>query len=337
MENIDEYYENNYKLLTNSEEEDQIYKVVGDEKIFRYDYQAETVLRKLDIPENAHILDYGCAKGSTLKKLAQKKNDIVPYLFDVTDAYRTFWDSFCPDENTSVSRLPEEWHGRMDIVTSFFSFEHTPDLNSIFPGLLQLLKDNGLLYFIVPDVIQNKADFIVVDHVNHFTDCSLMILLEKHGFRIQEIDKDSHAGAMIVIAQKCKTVEAGSRYYPDDSSRELILRQVKDMASYWKNIGNRIRDFEKTLGNTYNAVIYGAGFYGTYIMACLKNKDNVKYFIDRDPYRQNHRFFNRNVLDPDDLPVEIDAVFVGLNPAIAVQNIEIIDSWKNKNLNMFYL
>src|SRR3712207_9139150 len=64
------------------------YKVVDGKKIFRLEHQAATLLRKLQIPQGARILDYGCAKGASIRSVLTVRPDIAAYLFDVSEAYR---------------------------------------------------------------------------------------------------------------------------------------------------------------------------------------------------------------------------------------------------------
>ena len=65
------YYESDYKILLSDEEEDQIYEVKEGEIVYRTDHQITTLLHKLNLPAGATVLDYGCAKASTLKKLGR--------------------------------------------------------------------------------------------------------------------------------------------------------------------------------------------------------------------------------------------------------------------------
>ncbi|MFX6035632.1 hypothetical protein ABTE74_19830, partial [Acinetobacter baumannii] len=55
-------------------------------------------------------------------------------------------------------------------------------------------------YAIVPNTFTNSVDFLVADHVNHFTHTSLQTLLANHGFDLLEADAHSHRGAFVVTA-----------------------------------------------------------------------------------------------------------------------------------------
>src|SRR5207253_1798225 len=90
LKNLGEYYANAYKVLINSEDEDNLYEVSNGKRIFRFDHQADVLLTKVELPSGALILDYGCAKSTTLKLLARKRPDIVPHLFEVSEMYLPF-------------------------------------------------------------------------------------------------------------------------------------------------------------------------------------------------------------------------------------------------------
>lgn len=337
VDNIDSYYDKDYKLLVESDEEDQIYCIQDDKKVFRYDHQVDTLVKLLDIPEGARVLDYGCAKATTLKKLIKRRSDIAPYLFDVSDMYVPFWKKFADDESWSTYKLNKFWNGTIDVVTSFFSLEHVASPKSMLMNIRNLLKTDGLFYCVVPDIFQNSADFVVVDHVNHFTRPSISRLFADSGFDILDINTVDHASGMIVIAKKSSHEPSEGDISISDDARFAIAVKVSEIADYWSGLASRIQSFEATLPESAQVVIYGSGFYGTYIASCLVKQEKIRFFIDRDPYRQSKKLFGKAIIDPDAMPESIDTVFVGLNPASARQNIAMISSWQTRKLQFFYL
>jgi len=337
LDNLTDYYDKNYMLLVESEDQDQIYCIRDGEKVFRYDHQVDSLLKLVDIPLGAHVLDYGCAKASTLKKLAQRRSDITPYVFDVSDTYVSFWGKFVDVENWATHAVNNAWEGTMDLVTSFFSLEHVASPKQMLTTIRDLLKADGLFYCIVPDVMQNVADFIVVDHVNHFTRSSVSRLFADCGFRVHDINTEEHTSAMIVIAQKSTECEVAGDISLTDDERSAVSAKVVEMSGFWAALASRIRTFESALQAPAQAAIYGSGFYGTYIASCLTDLESIKFFLDRDPYRHGKSLFGKTIIDPELMPDSIDTVLVGLNPANARQNIEMITSWRAREIQFFYL
>jgi SAM-dependent methyltransferase len=295
------------------------------------------LIKLLDIPEGANVLDYGCAKAATLKKIVELRSDITAYLFDVSDMYVPFWKKFANENNCATYELNDSWSGTIDVVTSFFSLEHVASPKNMLSNIRNLLKTDGLFYCIVPDVLQNIADFVVVDHVNHFTRSSISRLFADSGFDVQDINTDDHASAMIVIARRsAQGVTAGDVAIPYDERCEVAAK-VSEMAEYWGGLASRIQVFEAALPESGQVAIYGSGFYGTYIASCLADQERIRFFLDRDPYRQSKKLCGKAIIDPESMLESIDTVFVGLNPAIARQNIEMISSWKARKIQFFYL
>lgn len=72
------YYDSNYRILLDHEDEDQIYLVEGERIVYRTEHQVNTLLSKLDLPCGTRLLDYGCAKASdppTVAGLAPRSTD----------------------------------------------------------------------------------------------------------------------------------------------------------------------------------------------------------------------------------------------------------------------
>ena len=198
---VSEFYDKNYDLLINSEDEDQIYKIENGVELFRYDFQVDTLLQKLEIPLNAKILDYGCAKAASLKKICAIRGDIEPFVYDISKSYIDYWDQFIPKDNQSTYKPDISWNGTINIITSFFSLEHVSDPNHELARIYDLLENDGIVYAIVPNVYENPADFIVADHINHFSKESITYLFQKNNFDVLEIDSITHNSAFIVIAR----------------------------------------------------------------------------------------------------------------------------------------
>jgi hypothetical protein len=109
------------------------------------------------------------------------------------------------------------------------------------------------------------------------------------------------------------------------------------MAEYWRDISQRIRDFEKELGATDVVAIYGAGFYGNFIASRLARPERVLCFVDQNPHLQGCDVRGKRVLPPAELPPEVTHVLVGLNPRKARSIIDSVAGWRSRRLSYLYL
>ena len=333
LPNLIEYYASEYEINTVSDESDQLYSACGDKVIYRSDHQAAVLMDKVEFKPGMRVLDYGCAQSPTLRKVLITHPQIKPFLFDVTDRYVPIWKKF-PQKIEWSTHVPNAaWTGTMDIVLSFYALEHIADLEQALLSIKALLKKGGIFYFLVPNVYSNIADFIVADHVNHFSSCSLLHMLGWHGFGDVEVDSESHEAAFVV---KAKLLENQRSVITQAQDRNDLHGIALDMAQFWSNIVARLRQFEATIG-AGQAAIYGAGFYGNFIASTLINLESILCFVDRNQYLQGRFLDDKPIYRPEEMPNTVTHVFVGMNPRLARSNIESIDCWRGRKLSYFFL
>lgn len=335
FDDIDIYYESGYDFLVDSEEEDQIYEVVDERKIYRTEHQVRVLRHKLELEHGTRILDYGCAKSATMRDLSVQVPGIEISLFDVSDRYRPFWDKFIPRERGASHELPVSWSGYFDVVTSFFSLEHIAKPSDALAKILSLLRVGGILHGIVPNVLTNTADLIVVDHVNHFTDVSLAFLLQASGFEVVDIDSVSHRGAIVFNARK--PAKHLSDQTIDKEKVQTTLDLVRAIAKFWQEAGSRIQAFEESLSPEAECALYGAGFYGAFIASWLRQPQRIRYVIDQNAFLQGKVIHGAPVIAPTALPSDVDTLFVGLNPSHAKFIIDNTPALAGRAVNRFYL
>lgn len=333
MPDLTTYYDQNYRILIDSEDEDQLYVRPDGSKTFRTTHQVETLLAKANLPQGSSVLDFGCAKSSTLKRLLDLRPDIQPYVFDVSDMYVPFWEKFIPAGQWACHHTPEQWRDRFDLVTSFFALEHVEKPVEFVESVHLLLKPGGTFYCIVPNVYANTADFVVADHVNHFSASSLRALLTNSGFEVLDLDDQAHSSAWVVCARK---VDSPPAFVAGREGIAALEKEVLEMAEYWRGFADRVRAFEARQPAGRAAAIYGSGFYGTFIATCLAHLEFVGCFLDQNPHRQKQKLLNRPILAPADLPEEVGTVYVGLNPRIAKEVVGGLADWASRAHHYFF-
>lgn len=333
---IDAYYDSNYDILVESIEEDQIYQVVNGQVIYRTEHQVNTFRNKVLIAPGMNLLDYGCAKSSTIRRLVADGATFKAYLFDVSSRYVPFWSDFVDSSRWAVNTMNPSWISYFDIVTSFFSLEHIPNPAKTLKEIAQTIKPGGFFYAIVPNVFSNKADFIVVDHCNHFTATSLATLIANAGMDLQEIDSETHRGAYIVIARK--PVESTSlEVFFHQSEVESVYNNLIRIADFWKGASERVRIYESSLQSFDEVGVYGAGFYAAFISASLRQPGRIVCYLDQNPYLYGKLFLDRPILPPSALPKNLTKLLIGLNPAYARDIISDVTEINTELLECFFI
>lgn len=330
---LDQFYAHEYQIFSSHEDEDLLYGIVDGQRIYRIDHQITTLLAKLSLPTGARVLDYGCAKGHLLRKLLARRPDLQVHAFDVSDGYKPFWDAFIPRENQASFTPPPEWEARFDLVLSSFMLEHVPQPATTLGTMARLLSPGGTLYGIVPNVYTNAADFLVVDHLNHFSGSSLERALSLAGLSPLEIDAHSHQSAWIFSAAQ-RAFHTTPPLTGD--TIQVWETQARELARQWREYTNRIRTLESQHAAQRKVAIYGSGFYGTLLASSLAEPAHIECFIDRDPFRQGKQVMGHPVVAPEDLPKDVSVVFVGLNPTLARAAISQVSAFQDRPVDFLF-
>jgi len=323
------YYQDDYRILLDHDDEDQIYEVRDGHITYRTDHQVRTLMDRLSLPQGARLLDYGCAKANMPARLLSLRPDLQVHLFDVSPMYREHWRRLVPDACQAVDRTPADWKGCFDVVTSFFALEHITDPVATVHSVAALLKQQGTFYGIVPDTFGNVADLVVIDHVNHFTRPSLHRLLHDAGFCHIVIEDQVHRGALVFRASRI-----GDPTPPPAANASAKL--AERVAAHWRGMNQRIRQAEAGLGGRPLAV-YGSGFYGAYILATLQNAGRVRCVLDASPFRQGRQLFGVPIMTPASLPGDVHDMLVGLNPAIARRSMADMAWLRDREVRLVFL
>ena len=201
LPDVTEYYDNNYKISLKTDDFDQLYETKGDTSIFRTEHQA-TLISELKFKKNSRVLDFGCGKATTLKNLLKKRNDINPFVFEVSRDYKESWDKWIPENNQATYTIPQKWHNTFDLLICNFVLEHVMWPTDILDLMYKLICPGGLLFFTVPNPLDNSGDLLVVDHLNKFTISSIKQALINSAFNLEEISDKKFRGAFTVSHQK---------------------------------------------------------------------------------------------------------------------------------------
>ena len=318
---IDQYYQNDYRISLQSEEFDQLYDVKGDRKIFRTEYQAGLVNRLANPPMNSKVLDFGAGKASTLKNLLDLRQDIKPFVYDVSSDYKPAWDTFIKQENQATYTIPSSWKEQFALVTAHFVFEHIGNIKEVLFQITNLLLEKGKLFFTVPNVTANFGDLLAIDHINHFCISSIQTMLNKVGLAVTYIDQESFRGSYTVIAQKKSHVK-------DSFFLIKNLDEVSKIVSFWNRFNSIIEQSIKNYSND-SIAIFGAGVYGSFIATKILNKTNCKCFLDNNPHLSGTKHMGLPIFTPDTMTDDISIIYAGLNPVIAR---DILEPLRNKNI-----
>ena len=297
---------------------------------------ADVVLGSVDVPHGGRLLDFGAGDGDSARLVAGARPDVEVNLFDTSGSHRRRWREFARKGQWAVGTPPSGWEQSFDVLTALHVLERAPRPATMVAVMRSLLRPGGRLCCVVADVAENPADFVVVDHLNHFSTSSLRRLLEDAGLIVERIDGLVAPGALVTVARR---PIVGRDTRGRVSPAAVVAPMVADplaLAEHWRRIGARVAEIETALAGR-PAAVYGSAFYASFVVGALRDPSVVRCFVDRNPYLRRRDHLDRPVIAPEDLPPGITDVVVGLDPVEAAHAIAAIACWRDAGLQFHYL
>ena len=183
--NFAKFYDDEYRFQLSSQEFDELVAVVDARKMYLATSRPRSRWTFWTC-RLAGALDHGAAKAATLRKICASRPGLIPHVYDVSADYRSEWDEWLPRHQQAIHELPDEWNGSFDVIQSFFVLEHVGDPNAALGTISSMLAPEGQLLLIVPNPIENVSDFVVFEHVSHFTQSSLTRALCANGLAVEQ-------------------------------------------------------------------------------------------------------------------------------------------------------
>lgn len=310
---LEAFYDNEYRISLQSDDFDQLHSVEDGKPVFRTQRQLDVLLGLVDIPDGAKVLDYGAAKAQSMRRLLAARPNIAAHVFDVSDDYRAHWQGWLPTAQTATYRIPDEWRGRFDLITTYFVLEHVERPTEHLRELGALLAPGGRIFAIVPDSLSNSGDVLVIDHVNHFTPPSVAKACALAGLQVQAFDADTFTGGLAFTA-----FAATDPSPPPMSDVDEAVERLEAACRMWNGMR---RDLLAAVADRPGQplALHGAGFYGSFVMQQLGGNRDLRVVLDANPHLQGTEFFGRPIVAPGQLSDDVNTVVIALNPSIARQ------------------
>jgi len=171
---------------------------------------AKEILKKISLKVKPFVVELGCNDGIMLKHLAKReiRHLGVEPSGNVVSLARE--NGVCVLEtffNEATARQIVKEHGQADVVCGSNVFCHVEDINSVFRGINILLKDDGMLFFEDPYLLDiaklSSFDQIYDEHVYYFSGFSISELAKRHNMQLVDMaHQDVHGGSMRYYIKK---------------------------------------------------------------------------------------------------------------------------------------
>jgi len=223
---IADFYRDSYKLLeTTSEAEFMYYTEEGS--VSYSSLRLDVLIKHGNLTSEGSILDIGCGKGNFLFQFAKKFPKWSLYGVEASKSALEFARSKLPHANFFEGLFDSNIFGqKFDVIVILGVLEHLEEPTSFLRTVSTCLKDNGIIFFDVPNFKLNPVDLFVYDHLTHFTKETIKNLLgvcNLDVIRLTESNSELPLFALCKKGTKNKPVKNYQRFMNDLVYEHIIF------------------------------------------------------------------------------------------------------------------
>ncbi len=187
-----------------------------------------------------------------------------------------------------------------DLMIANNVLAHVPDINDFLEGFKRSLKENGVITFEFPHLMNlirdNQFDTIYQEHYSYFSFGTVKKILNAHDFEVFDVEElPIHGGSLRVYAQK---QDSARRRPVEKRVKELLGREEKEgmqNLDYYKGFQTRVNTVKNDLIRLLidysekgkHFVGYGAAAKGNTLLNYAGIKpDLLSYVADTTPAKQ---------------------------------------------------
>ena len=226
-------------------------------------------------PKDAAILDAGCGSGGVLAALKNKGFTRLSGLDATPECVKIIRDELGLDARVGMLDSSPFPPASFDVVFSTVVFEHLLNPGLDIDRMGALLKDDGLMFVLVPDAI-SYGQFIEfpfqdvnVEHISHFSATTLDKLFLSRGWeRVeggQDLFKYSATWQMTLVWGLYRKGGKPQSPVGDDASLKAALKDY--FARSAALLENMINNLQQDLAGEKELIIWGAGHTASVLLA----------------------------------------------------------------------
>jgi len=254
-------------------------------------------------------LDFGCGKGNLLSEISRKYPKCKLFGADLSERNRDFIKGI-PGVEDYIPGGVEAIRGEFDVFSLSHVLEHISQPLRFLKNVRTHIKANGCLLIVVPNVLKNPFDLLVVDHCLHFTSAQLVCVVQAAGFEVICLDEQVIPKELVLVAR------------PDDGVHSIQSKISESSTnSELDNLIGLVNWLSSLVEWGKSRVIHSnAGLFGTALAATWLDHScgpGFSFFVDEDMDRADTLYLGREVLTPSETPANSE-ILVPLPSEIAV-------------------
>lgn len=262
----------------------------------------EMMINRFGFKTDSQIIEIASNDGYLLQYFHQKGIPVLgiePTANTAAEAKKKGIDSVIDFFGVRLAEILAQEGRKADLLLGNNVLAHVPDINDFVGGLKILLKNDGVITFEFPHLLQlidkNQFDTIYHEHFSYLSLISVERIFKFHGLDIFDVEEvTTHGGSLRIFAK-----------HQNDNSKE-ISRRVQEMLKKEEDFGlknitvyTNFQSKAELVKNEFTAFLlnakkenknvagYGAAAKGNTLLnfAGIK-KDLLQFVVDASPHKQ---------------------------------------------------
>jgi len=259
------------------------------------------------VPLSGRVLDVGCGTGATLRSFSERGGWRLHGL--EVDAKNLHFLTALDGFETLYTGEIVDVRGSYDLITMVHALEHFAEPLDALRDLKSKIAAGGRIFVEVPNAQANPFDYVIADHMLHFTPAALAGLATRAGLSVDCLATNWVTKELSLTAHP-SALEAPER---DRNLGSATVDQVRAQVGWLRELLGAAKE-ASTSATSFG--LFGTSIAATWLIGALG--DAVSFFVEEDPHRVGRPYLGRPVLSPAEVKPE-SAVYVGLVPQIAAQ------------------
>lgn len=209
--------------------------------------------------QGMNILDVGCGAGTLMSWAV--KDGLNAYGVNPDPGYGNYGPTHYGLKEVQICMFEDAFFDpkMFDIITFNHVFEHFTDATSMLQKVRHYLKDDGLIYLSIPNVLtphgQLEYNFLL-EHINTFSPTTIRLLLKRNGFKIIKMStygylttEGLHHPFIDLVARKAKgPIPQPVNWYAESEDYKSVCSFLHNYRKAFLKKNGRIRVYAGILG-----------------------------------------------------------------------------------------
>jgi len=261
----------------------------------------ENILPKTKLAQDSLIIEVGSNDGYLLEIFKRRGLNVMgiePTESTAKVARNKKINTLSNFFSSALARELVPKYGKADLMIGNNVLAHVPDINDFIAGFAILLKDNGLVTFEFPHLLNlikfSQFDTIYHEHYSYLSLVALIPLFERHGLNLFDAEVlDTHGGSLRIYLSKSE-----SGFEASKNVRRIISEEkeygLEDLDTYrtfplkYQAVKNELLEYLiKAKKSGKKIAAYGAAAKGnTLLNYCGIREDIVESVADANIHKQ---------------------------------------------------